>query len=93
MANTPARDAKRLGGTAHLTAPAAIQRPIRAEIERLKRSNDRNDALLDALSSTKDPDAYKVILQGLMDSTITRQANFFELVKKKIGAPSHGSLW
>lgn len=52
---------------------------LRAEIERLRRINERNDALLDALSSMDDTDTYRKVAEGLLDGTVTRQSIYNDL--------------
>ncbi|UNI22306.1 hypothetical protein JDV02_008206 [Purpureocillium takamizusanense] len=52
---------------------------LRAEIERLRRTNERSDALLDALSSMDDADTYHMVAQGLMDGTVTRLSIYNDL--------------
>ncbi|UNI17857.1 hypothetical protein JDV02_004171 [Purpureocillium takamizusanense] len=62
---------------------------LRAEIGRLRRIIERSDALLDALSSMDDASAYQMVVQGLMDGTVTRQSIFDDLPGhlKIAGAP------
>ncbi|GJN78591.1 hypothetical protein PLIIFM63780_002100 [Purpureocillium lilacinum] len=52
---------------------------LRAEIERLRRIGERNEALLDALSSMDDTDTYNTVAQRLMDSTVTRDSIYNDL--------------
>ncbi|OAQ93891.1 nitrate assimilation regulatory protein nirA [Purpureocillium lilacinum] len=52
---------------------------LRAEIERLRRTNERSDALLDALSSMDDADTYHMVAQGLMDGAVSRQSIYNDL--------------
>lgn len=51
-----------------------------AEIERLRRIQRHNGALLDALSSTDDMAAYRAVARGLLDKTLTREDVFHQLV-------------
>ncbi|OAQ65631.1 nitrate assimilation regulatory protein nirA [Purpureocillium lilacinum] len=62
---------------------------LRAEIERLRRISERNEALLDALSSTDDADTYNTVAQRLMDSTVTRDSIYNDLRDhlKAVGQP------
>ncbi|KAJ6442323.1 2-deoxy-D-gluconate 3-dehydrogenase [Purpureocillium lavendulum] len=55
---------------------------LRAEIERLRRTNEQSDALLDALSSMDDADTYHMVAQGLMDGAVTRQSIYDDLPTK-----------
>ncbi|OAQ65596.1 nitrate assimilation regulatory protein nirA [Purpureocillium lilacinum] len=52
---------------------------LRAEIERLRRIGERNDALLDVLSSMNDADTYNTVVQRLMDSAVTRDSIYNNL--------------
>ncbi|KAJ6446082.1 2-deoxy-D-gluconate 3-dehydrogenase [Purpureocillium lavendulum] len=47
---------------------------LRAEINRLRRSTEQSDALLDALSSMDDANTYRMVAQGLLDAAVTRPA-------------------
>lgn len=58
---------------------------LRAEIERLEKSNKESDALLDALSSMDDVNAYNSVAQGLMGGRMSRQAIFQELIDTREG--------
>ncbi|OAQ62582.1 fungal zn(2)-Cys(6) binuclear cluster domain-containing protein [Purpureocillium lilacinum] len=62
---------------------------LRAEIERLRRIDERNEALLDALSSMEDADTYSTVAQRLMDSTVTRDSIYNDLPDhlKAVGQP------
>ncbi|GJN86841.1 hypothetical protein PLIIFM63780_010423 [Purpureocillium lilacinum] len=62
---------------------------LRAEIERLRRIGERNEALLDALSSTDDADTYNTVAQRLMDSTVMRDSIYNDLRDhvKAVGQP------
>ncbi|KAL3952842.1 hypothetical protein ACCO45_012785 [Purpureocillium lilacinum] len=52
---------------------------LRAEIERLRRIDERNEALLDALSSMEDADTYSTVARRLIDSTVTRDSIYNDL--------------
>jgi len=64
---------------------------LRAEIERLRRIGERNEALLDALSCTDDADTYNTVAQRLIDSTVTRDSIYNDLPDhlKAVGQPEH----
>ncbi|KAK4070026.1 hypothetical protein Purlil1_13571 [Purpureocillium lilacinum] len=68
---------------------AGVQVDLRAEIGRLRRSGERNEALLDALSCTDDADTYNTVAQRLMDSTVTRDSIYNDLPDhlKAVGQP------
>ncbi|KJZ69107.1 hypothetical protein HIM_11497 [Hirsutella minnesotensis 3608] len=62
---------------------------LRAEIQRLKQSNEEQDALLDTLSSRDYRGSYNLVTQDLLDDSKTRQAVFQELVNIKPGKVHH----
>ena len=64
---------------------------MRAEIERLRRIGERNEALLDALSCTDDADTYNTVAQRLIDSTVARDSIYNDLPDhlKAVGQPEH----
>ncbi|GJN76039.1 hypothetical protein PLICBS_010150 [Purpureocillium lilacinum] len=70
-------------------SPRKSKDDLRAEIEQLRRISERNEALLDALSSTDDADTYNTVAQRLMDSTVTRDSIYNDLRDhlKAVGQP------
>ncbi|KAH6959953.1 hypothetical protein BKA56DRAFT_623991 [Ilyonectria sp. MPI-CAGE-AT-0026] len=61
---------------------------LRAEIERLKKTNKESEALLNALSSLDDIDTYNTVARGLIDNQVSRQDILQELADKTRGNPS-----
>ncbi|OAQ62577.1 hypothetical protein VFPBJ_11379 [Purpureocillium lilacinum] len=55
---------------------------LRAEIEYLRRREEQNNIILDALSSRDDVDTYNMVAEGLLNSTMTRQAVAHQLSNK-----------
>ncbi|KAJ6439008.1 hypothetical protein O9K51_08411 [Purpureocillium lavendulum] len=62
---------------------------LELELSRLKESKEQNDALLDALSCTDNSDSYKLVAEGLLDETKTRQDIFFLLMAKDSSSKTH----
>ncbi|KAJ6439029.1 Piwi, PAZ and DUF1785 domain protein [Purpureocillium lavendulum] len=62
---------------------------LRAEIERLRRIGERNEALLDALSSMDNAATYNTVAQRLIDSNDTRESIYNDLPDrlKAVGPP------
>ncbi|KAK4071558.1 transcriptional regulator family: Fungal Specific TF [Purpureocillium lilacinum] len=60
---------------------------LRAELECLRRREEQNNIILDALSSKDDVDTYNMVAEGLLNSTMTRQAIAHQLSNKAGTSP------
>ncbi|PWI64315.1 hypothetical protein PCL_11286 [Purpureocillium lilacinum] len=60
---------------------------LRAELECLRRREEQNNIILDALSSKDDMDTYNMVAEGLLNSTMTRQGIAHQLSNKAGTSP------